>query len=149
MDERDQKNQIQCIVDEGVLPNRRDIVRILRDLGMVRYVYLQDGVSVRAGEGYIASVVSNFSSSTIVANKRLYLNVNSFDYLKLGLDGDQPTFDLVDRNRTIRLIPIADSVGDRPPAASEDDSYPGGRFGRLLGDPMAEVYFDDEDDDDF
>ena len=149
MDDREQKNQIQCIVDEGVLVNRRDIVRILRDLGTVRYLDIQDGTVVRTGEGYVASVVSSASSSTVIANKRLYLNVNSFEYLRLGVEADLPVFDLVDDKRTIRLIPSPDSAGERPAAQSEDETYGTGRLDRLFGDSLAEVYLDDEDDEEF
>jgi hypothetical protein len=31
MQERQTENQLQCIVDEGILLNRRDIVRVLRE----------------------------------------------------------------------------------------------------------------------
>ena len=145
MDDRDQKNQIQCIVDEGILVSRRDMVRVLRDLGLVRYVDLLGGVPRSTGEGYVTSVVSNFSTSTIIVNRRLYLNVNNFEFIRLGVEEGQSVFDLVDHERTIRLFPMADALTERPPATT-DEVYTSARFDRLFGDSLAEVYLDDDDD---
>ncbi len=147
MQERNNENQLQCIVDEGTLLNRRDMVRLLRDLGLVRYVDLRNGATRASGEGYVTSVVSNFSSSTIIANRKLYLNVNNFEFMRLGLDAGQTFFDLVDRDRTIRLIPLDSALTDRPPAIT-DDAFASGRVTSLFGDTLAEVFFDDEEDDD-
>lgn len=146
MQDRDKENQLQCIVDEGILLNRRDMVRLLRDLGLVRYVDLHAGTARASGEGYVTSVVANSSSSTIIANRRLYLNVNNFEYMQLGLDAGQTFFDLVDRDRTIRLVPLDTTLTDRPPAASSDEFFSNGRVASLFGDTLAEVYFDDEED---
>ncbi|MBM3266648.1 MAG: hypothetical protein FJZ01_03280 [Candidatus Sericytochromatia bacterium] len=145
MQDRDHESQLQCIVEEGILLNRRDIVRVLRDLGLVRYVDMYDERVRTSGDGYVTSVVANYSSSTIIANRRLYLNVNNFEYMRLGVDGGQTVFDLVNRNRTIRLIPADTPVLERPPAAHEE-SFAGGRVTSLFGDSLAEVYFDDEEE---
>jgi len=147
MQERDRENQLQCIVDEVILVNRRDMVRLLRDLGLVRYADLRSGQERASGEGYITSVVANLSSSTIIANRRLYLNVNNFEYLRLGVEAGQSYFDLVDHDRTIRLIPLDSAVAERP-SVSTEDVLANGRVTSLFGDSLAEVYFDDEDDDD-
>lgn len=147
MQDRDHENQLQCIVDEGILLNRRDMVRVLRDLGLVRYVDLHAGVPRASGEGYVTSVVANSNSSTIIANRRLYLNVNNFEYMRLGLDAGQTFFDLVDRDRTIRLIPLDSASTERQPVALGEDFYSNGRVASLFGDNLAEVYFDDEEDD--
>ncbi len=146
MQDQDRDNQLQCIVEEGILLNRRDIVRVLRDLGLVRYSDLHDGAARASGEGYVTSVVANGSSSTIIANRRLYLNVNNFEYMRLGVEDGQPFFDLVTQNRTIRLIPVEAPLADRPQAVTED-AYASGRVASLFGDTLAEVYFDDEEDD--
>jgi len=147
MQELQAENQLQCIVDEGILLNRRDIVRVLRDLGLVRYADLNDGVVQASGEGYVTSVVANLSSSTIIANRRLYLNVNNFEYMRLGLEEGQAFFDLVAQGRTIRLTPLDTSLTVNPPARS-DDAFTAGRVASLFGESLAEVYFDDEEDDD-
>src|SRR5262245_11105931 len=101
MDERERKNQIPCVIDSGVLTNYRDMQRILRDLGHVKYAESIDGQMHRDGEGYVMSVVSNAHSATVVAHKRLYLNVNGFDYLRLEpLDDGSTAFELIDTIRT-------------------------------------------------
>lgn len=139
-------NQLQCIVDEGILLNRRDMVRLLRDLGLVRYVDLHSGETRASGEGYVTSVVANQINSTIIANRRLYLNVNNFEYLKLGLDAGQTFFDLVDRDRIVRIIPLDCAL--TPPPVTTEDAFGSGRVANGFRDALAEVYFDDEEDDD-
>jgi len=146
MKDRDREIQLQCVVDEGILLNRRDIVRVLRDLGLVQYLDLHDGIARSTGEGYITSVVANHNTSTIIANKRIYLNAHNFEYLRLGRDNGQAYFDLVDRDRTIRLIPIESPAVERPPAI-QDEAFAAGRVASLFGDSLTEVYFDEEDDD--
>jgi hypothetical protein len=146
MQDSERDTQLQCIVEEGILLNRRDMVRVLRDLGAVRYVDLHDGVATASGEGCITNVVANLSSSTIIANRRLYLNVSNFEYMRLGVEDGQAVFDLVTRNRTIRLIPQEAQPDLRPPSVGED-TFGDGRVSGLFGDSLAEVYFDDEDDD--
>lgn len=107
-----------CIVDTGTLVNKRDMRRVLADLGQVRYIYSQDGRVISQGEGYILDVFADAQQSTLVANHSLYLNVYSFDYLELGhADDQQPCFSLVQDNRTLSLIPMSDPLkgqGDRP-----------------------------------
>lgn len=146
MDERESKNRIPCVIEAGVLTSPRDMQRVLRDLGHVRYVELVDDVVQREGEGYVMSVVSHPSNATVVAHKRLYLNVNGFDYLKLVPVSDSVTaFDLViDAYRTLRLLPQTD------PLAECLDEGPGSDAARLLDETLdselyAEIYADDED----
>ncbi len=107
-----------CIVDTGTLVNKRDMRRVLADLGQVRYVYRQDGQVLSQGEGYILDVFADAQQSTLVANHSLYLNVHSFDYLELGRSDDQRAcFSLVQDNRTLSLTPISNPLreqGDRP-----------------------------------
>jgi hypothetical protein len=135
MDERERKNQIPCVIDAGVLTNHRDMQRILRDLGHVKYAEIIDGHVNRDGEGYVMSVVANGHSANVVAHKRLYLNVNGFDYLRLEpMDDGSTAFELVD--------PISECLG-----ADEVDET-----ARLLEDPLdaelyAEIYADDDDAD--
>lgn len=107
-----------CIVDVGTLVNKRDMRRVLSDLGQVRYVYSQDGRVISQGEGYVLDVFADAQQSTLVANHSLYLNVCSFDCLELGQSDDQKAcFSLVQDNRTLSLIPLSNPLrnqGDRP-----------------------------------
>ena len=146
MEERENKNKIQCIVDEGIVLNRRDMVRILRDLGQVRYEDLLDGVVKKRGEGFVAGVYANENASTIIVNKRLYLNVNSFDFMRLGLLGDdETTIDLVDDKRTIRLIPMSEAVHERQAFIVESAVIPSqGALERMLGVEPGEGLFEED-----
>lgn len=97
-----------CIIDAGIIVNKLDIQRLLVDLSRVRYVYTQDGLTLNEGEGYVQEVFSEPQRATIVANRTLYINVHSFDYLELKQSADQQAyFDLVQDNRQLRLIPLS------------------------------------------
>lgn len=148
MDTRDDKNQLQCIVDEGLLVNRKDMVRILRDLGPVRYQDLVNGAIAHQGEGVIMNVVANDQNATVILNKRLYLNVNGFDYLSLGSDeAGGALVDLVAERRTLRLIPTSDPMQDHTQGVLvEASASPREALDRIFGDTFAEVYLDDDAD---
>lgn len=151
-DDREDRNRIPCIVDQGIIANRKDMVRVLRDLGHVRYADMV-GDDVRAtGEGIVSHVFAHEAAATIVANKRLYLNVNGFDYLRLGkADEEQPAFDLVAEDRTLRLEPLSDPIKDG--TGLEEATYVSaealnGLMGaHLTEEDLAELFQDDEADD--
>ncbi|MGY2716960.1 hypothetical protein ACVW0Q_000271 [Thermostichus sp. MS-CIW-21] len=112
-----------CIVDSGILVNKRDIYRLLADLGRVRYFDIVDGRVRKQGEGYVMEVFQDATAATLVANRSLYLNLNSFDYACLrdpspsevaGLEGERPSvvIDLVQESRILRLVPLSDPLSD-------------------------------------
>ena len=145
MDEREARNLIPCIVDEGILVNRKDMVRVLRDLGQVKYQDMMDGTVRAEGEGFIFSVFDNYNRSTIFVNKRLYINVNSFSHIQLSkLEDGQAAIDLVDDARTVRLVPISDPLQERHRFMAEPAMVPGDR---IFADDLAEVYQDEDYDD--
>ena len=97
-----------CIVDEGILVDRDDIKRLLADICHVRYVHTIDGQVTGEGKGFIQEIFSDPYQSTSIANKNIYININSFDYLQLSKSTDEEAyFDLIQDNRQLRLIPIA------------------------------------------
>ena len=96
-----------CIIDQGTLVNKEDIKRLLSDLGHVRYIHSIDLQVHSEGQGWVMEIFSDPQQSTLVANKNLYLNVQSFDYLQIGKSSENETyFDLIQDNRRLRLIPI-------------------------------------------
>jgi hypothetical protein len=101
-----------CIVDRGTLIHKRDMHRILADLGRVYYQDIVDGQVCRQGEGYVMEVYEDPCLATMVANRTLYLNVCSFDYLSLSVD-HAVQLDLVQDNRVLRLIPLSDPLSDQ------------------------------------
>ncbi|MEM9567668.1 MAG: hypothetical protein AAF974_05120 [Cyanobacteria bacterium P01_E01_bin.34] len=109
-----------CIVGSGIIVNRANIHRLLCDLGQVRYFDIVDGSVVTDGTGYIMEVFSDPQCATVAIGRTLYVNVCSFDYLQLHTDLEQQvTFDLVQDNRTLRLMPISTSM-DSERLSSQD-----------------------------
>ncbi len=103
-----------CIVDTGIVVNKQDIQRLLSDLSRVRYCYIQDGIVGIETDGYVMEIFADPQCSTLVANRTLYLNVHSFDYLELKqLENNQPCFYLVQENRQLRLIPLSNPVDEQ------------------------------------
>ncbi|OGI08436.1 MAG: hypothetical protein A3I68_05755 [Candidatus Melainabacteria bacterium RIFCSPLOWO2_02_FULL_35_15] len=99
------ENQISCLVEQGIIYSKRDMIRILRDLDRVLYVDLIDNASVANGEGYVVEVYANSYDSTLVFNHRLHINVNSFDFLKITSQPDK-LVELISGHRIIKLKPL-------------------------------------------
>jgi len=136
-----------CIVDVGIVVHKQDMLRILSDLGRVRYCYgqvddyqaephlakiqpaeiqsetqpetqqpdSQDAIAlVPHDEGYVLEVFSDPQRSTLVANHALYINVCSFDYLRLNrLPDQQPCFDLIQENQRLRIVPLSNPLQEQ------------------------------------
>lgn len=104
-----------CIIDTGIIINKRDMQKLLVDLSRVRYYHIQDGQICSEGEGYILEVFANPQQATLVANHTLYLNVYSFDYLELKQSPEKETyFDLVQEGgRLLRLMPLTNPLQEQ------------------------------------
>ena len=97
-----------CIVDEGILINRDDIERLLTGLCHVNYVHTIGGEVSHEGQGLIQEIFSDIHQSTLIVNEKLYINIQSFDYLQLSKStNNEACFDLIQDNRQLRLMPIA------------------------------------------
>ncbi|MEN9225362.1 MAG: hypothetical protein Q6M54_07820 [Thermostichus sp. DRC_bins_24] len=103
--------------------SKRDIYRLLSDLGRVRYFDIVDGLVRKQGEGYVMEVFQDPKAATLVVNRSLYLNLDSFDYVRLqdlspseaaNSSADQPAvvIDLVQDSRILRLVPLSDPLSD-------------------------------------
>ena len=106
-----------CIVDSGIVVNKTDMLRILRSLRRVRYIHRQDNEITNKGEGCVMEAFSDPNQATLVANRSLYLNVDSFDYLEMvttDKDGENETnFVLVQDHRCLCLTPMNNTLDDR------------------------------------
>lgn len=103
-----------CIVDVGLVVNKHDMIRVLEDLGRVTYMDILEGEVRRCGEAYVMEVFCDSCGATMIANRTIYLNVNSFDYLQLEWpDGERPHFNLVQEGRIVRLMPTSDPLAER------------------------------------
>ncbi len=103
--ESNNENQISCLVEQGIIYSKRDMIRILRDLDRVSYTDLIDSLSVAQGEGYVVEVYANSFDSTLVFNNRLHINVNSFDFLKISSQPEK-NVELISGHRVIKLKPL-------------------------------------------
>lgn len=103
-----------CVVNTGIIVNKLDMRRLLTDLGRVHYIYTLEEKLLSEGEGDVMEVFANPQRSTLVANKALYLNVHSFDYLELKQSPQQETYlDLMQEGMCLRLIPLSTPLQER------------------------------------
>ncbi len=102
-----------CIIDSGLVVNKDDIRRLLNDLGRVRYIHTWEGETRSEGEGWVMEVFADPYQSTLVANRTLYINVCSFDYLQIDRNPDDTaSFDLIQDHNCLRLIPLSNPLDD-------------------------------------
>jgi hypothetical protein len=133
-----------CIVDTGMLVNRIDMHRLLSDLSQVRYTYSQDGKLLSEGDGCVLEVFSDPVRSTLIANRGLYLNIQSFDYMQIGLNENrEPWYELVFEGRRIRLVPQSN-----PMLESHKRSLDVAAIDAMVADVLA-ASFDEPFEDDF
>ncbi|PIQ28474.1 hypothetical protein COW36_13150 [bacterium (Candidatus Blackallbacteria) CG17_big_fil_post_rev_8_21_14_2_50_48_46] len=144
MKQNNPDQQIPCIIENGIVYGLKDIYRIIRDMGHVRYAEVVDDHIRASGEGYIMSVVANHHSATVIANRRIYLNVCGFDYMTIRTEEDgQVHFELVDARRTLRLSPATDL---NPEDLSEEKPVRFEEYSPFEPEEFAEIQLDDDDD---
>lgn len=133
-----------CIVNNGILVNKLDIEKLLSDLSQVRYIYIEDERQQSEGIGYIKEVFNDPHRSTLIANYTIYLNVDSFDYLKLQESSSgEPYFDLVQEDRKLRIIPL-----DNPLKKQTTNQLDAATIEAMMAEVLAaswDVQIDDED----
>ena len=133
-----------CIVDEGTIVNPDDIKRLLADLCHVYYVHTIDGRISSEGTGFIREIFSDLNQSTLIANQKIYLNIQSFDYLQLSKStNNEACFDLIQDNRQLRLVPVC-RLGNRSQAKNIDAEALEAMVTEVLSARL-DVQFDDED----
>lgn len=109
-----------CIVDSGIVFHKADMLRLLKGLRRVSYIHRQDKTITNTGEGCVAEVFYDPTQATIVANRSLYLNVHSFDYLELIANNGETSFALVQDDRCLCLTPLLNA--DDLPAITQLDA---------------------------
>jgi len=104
---KDKSNKIQFIVNNGIVYNKKDMLMLVRDLGKVTYFEIVDGKIASKGKGYVLRVCSNSDEPTLFLAGRIYINVGSFNFLKLRKikDSDNTLFELVSDERVLKLVP--------------------------------------------
>jgi len=111
-------NNMQFIMNNGIVYNKKDMLMMVRDLGKVSYFEIVDGKVVNQGKGYVFRVCSNSEEPTLFLAGRIYINVATFNYLRLRKikDSDNTLFELVSDERTVKLVPDAN---ERPPLTQD------------------------------
>ncbi len=100
------KREIQFIVNNGIIYNKKDIMNLLWDLGHVNYFEVDGEKVINKGKGFIMRVSSNNEDPTLFLNGRIYINSNSFDYLKVRKVKESMTlYELFSDGRVIKLVP--------------------------------------------
>lgn len=106
---KDKLSKMQFIVNNGIIYNKKDMLMLIRDLGKVSFFEIAGGKVVGKGKGYVMRVCSNSEEPTLFLAGRVYINVGSFNYLRLNKikDADNTLFELVGEERTIKIVPDA------------------------------------------
>jgi len=100
------KKDLQFIVNDGIIYNKRDIMYLLWDLGYISYYEVVGDKVANHGKGYIMRVSSNSEDPTLFLNGRVYINVNSIDYLKVRkIKNFSTMYELFCDGRVIKIIP--------------------------------------------
>jgi hypothetical protein len=112
------KDKMQFIVNNGIVYNKKDMLMLIRDLTKVSYFEMVNGKVASKGKGYIIRVCSNSEEPTLFLAGRIYINIGSFNYMKLKKikDSDNTLFELVGEDRTIKLVP---DVSEKPEMAAD------------------------------
>ena len=110
-----------CIVDEGIIVNQDDIRRLLADLCHVQYIHKIGDRETSQGQGYVQEIFNDCYQSTLIANQKIYINLQSFDYLRLSRSTEGNTcFDLIQDSRQLSLIPVCRTTKSRAIAKNID-----------------------------
>jgi hypothetical protein len=101
-----------CIINEGTLVNKRDMLRMLETLDGVEYRWAVEDQEISAGEALVTQVFAGRSTATLLANNCLFINVNSFDYLRFWRDGDKTRVELHQGSALLTLTPLLEELPD-------------------------------------
>jgi hypothetical protein len=117
MDEKQDK-QIPCIVGIGVITSKKDMMRVLRGFDHVKYSDIIDEKTQSEEEAFVVDVFCNDYESTIIFNRRIYINVQNFEYLRMvqNLPG---VVELIEGHRTLRLEAANDPFTNKDVLMSE------------------------------
>lgn len=100
------KNKIPFIVNDGIIYSKRDIVRLLSDLEQVAYFEMVDKKIVNRGKGVIMRVCLSSEDPTLFLKGMIYINVNSFGFLRIKNISGRTLFELHSDARVIKLVPL-------------------------------------------
>lgn len=136
-------NPAPCIINEGTIVNKRDILRVLETLDGVEYVYTVEGEPIAAGSALVTQVFASRTSATLLVNNCLFLNVNSFEYVRFWQEDTTTKLELRLGTSVLTLTPIAEEEPDTP-APLQRQMFPEPTF-----DEETLVLLEEDTEDDF
>jgi len=101
-----------CIINEGTLVNKRDMLRVLETLDGVDYVHSVEGEIISAGQALVSQVFAGRTTATLLANNCLFINVNSFDYLRFWQEDGRTLLELHQGTSVLRLTPLPEEESE-------------------------------------
>lgn len=138
MDDHIEK-QIPCIVGTGVLTSKKDMMRVLRGFDHVRYTDIIDDRIQSKEEAFVVEVFLSDTESTVVFNRRMHINVENFEYLRI-VENLPGTVELIEGHRTLRIEAANDPFINKDILLSESIENRANIEGLLEED----IIFDDE-----
>lgn len=111
-----------CIICEGTIYHKKDMLRALETFENLRYEYVVDGRPVAQGKGILLKVFASKNSATLIINNNIFVNVLSFRYLNFRTRSDgQTEIELMADSRNLKLISVDEDV---KPFKSNRESLP-------------------------
>jgi hypothetical protein len=117
MDDNREK-QIPCIVGKGVVASKKDMMRVLRGFDHVKVRDIFDGNIEFEDEAFVVEVFSCDTESTLVFNRRVHVNVDNFEYLRI-VQNQPGIVELIEGHRTLRLESMVDPFTNKDILMSE------------------------------
>lgn len=100
----DKRHRASCLIGEGTIYQKKDMLRSLETFGNLRYEYIVDGKVITKGEGRLTKVFASKNSATLIINRCIFINVFSFDYLNFKTTTKGHTLlELVEDSRMLKL----------------------------------------------
>lgn len=141
---KEQKDQlVPCLIDRGVIFNKRDIIRLLQGLDHIEYTECLNGKPLLKREGFVVEIFEDPVESSLFFNRRIHINVNSFEYLKINYNFPQEAPE-AEVDPQGQLVSVSEAKEEAPIAKETANNYliemfmPGGRSisVRPLNDPI-------------
>lgn len=136
-------NSAPCIINEGTLVNKRDMLRTLETLDGVGYVHTVDGQVISSGRALVVQVFASRETSTLLVNNCLFVNVASFDYLRFWQEEGTTKIALHQGSMVLTLTPLTDNE-PKPPSRFARQMFPDDVF-----DEETFVLLEEDGDEDF
>lgn len=122
MSDRRPQSTPPCIINEGTVFRKKDMLRALETLDTVRFEQVVDGHMISCGQAVIAGIFASRASATLLVNAYLYLNINSFDYLRFYINPAGETMvELTSDAMMLRLTAVESEA--TPPCKLERRMY--------------------------